>query len=368
MAITPNSTIRADDFINKSEKNATPSSDAGKVPKIEADGYVHPVFFKGFGGSGIDGALDTSGGTVDINLGGEQIVIKQYSSINIVTNNLTFSNPHANGTIVIIKCSGDATISATIDLKGKGATKELAGTSMIVEDGQGVGGGDKDDPVTPNTSVRSYTPFYATSINNIKLNKIYLCAGAGGGDGGNAYKSGDAVKSNGGNGGRGGGAIYMEIAGALNFTGTIDLRGDNGSNGFDAVVPSGPYEASSGGGGGGGAGGIGVIIAGTITSSSGTINTAGGAGGNGGSATAGGANDDSGYGRGGAGGASVLGIGGGNANANAGSGTAGGISGGGGGGNGVQRTSAGTGSGGTGGAGGSSYSTKLITTRTAMFT
>lgn len=46
MAIQSDSTGRADDFINESERNATPAEDAGRVPKLEGDAKLHPFFVR----------------------------------------------------------------------------------------------------------------------------------------------------------------------------------------------------------------------------------------------------------------------------------------------------------------------------------
>lgn len=46
MAIQAGETIEAADFINESERNATPANDAGKGIKLESDGYVDPDFIK----------------------------------------------------------------------------------------------------------------------------------------------------------------------------------------------------------------------------------------------------------------------------------------------------------------------------------
>lgn len=52
MSITPDSTARADDFINDSEANATPANDNGRVPKLEEvageNAKIHGRFIKHF--------------------------------------------------------------------------------------------------------------------------------------------------------------------------------------------------------------------------------------------------------------------------------------------------------------------------------
>lgn len=44
MAITAGQDVEATAFIDKSERDATPANDAGRVPKLEADGKLHPYF------------------------------------------------------------------------------------------------------------------------------------------------------------------------------------------------------------------------------------------------------------------------------------------------------------------------------------
>jgi hypothetical protein len=60
MSITAGSNALASDFINESQRNATPANDAGRAPKLEADGKVHPFFTRNAGtpnaGETINGA------------------------------------------------------------------------------------------------------------------------------------------------------------------------------------------------------------------------------------------------------------------------------------------------------------------------
>ncbi len=172
MAITSGQTASASDFVSSSSG----ASDSGKVCKLDSTGKISGTFLKaGFGGTGVDGALTISSGTTNIDLGGSQVFVKNYTSISITgTGALTFSNPHANGTIIILKSQGNVilTSSATrlIDLRLLGAT------------------------------------------------------------GGNAF-------SGSGKGGRGGGCMYIECAGSWNFTGTVDASGENfvANTGTDAL-------------------------------------------------------------------------------------------------------------------------------------
>lgn len=290
-----------------------------------------------FGGDGSDGSLDTSGGTVDIDLGNAAYVVKNYTDINVVTNNLTFSNPHANGTIVVLKSQGDVTISATIDASGIGAAAGNEGIGVITVppaggDAAGTGPGSAG---AGSTGVKF--------LQNLAGKMIKVTPGAGGGDGSEGANSGGGEA---GSGGRGGGGLIIECAGALDFSGTITVAGDAGSNASAAT-------SGGSGGGGGGAGGSAVIIYNTLTANTGTLVKDGGDGGDGGDE--GGSSSGQAGGGGGGGGSNVddggAGGDGGNAtgagsNGSAGGGTDGGAAG-------SAGSTAGTNGSGGGGGGGS---------------
>lgn len=340
------------------------------------------LLLREFSGSGADGALDTSGGTVNINLGGAAVVVKNYTSINVVTNNLTFTNPHTNGTIVILKSTGNVVISAGIVFSGMGAA---GGTGGAVGDGaDGTDGGAPTGQLTGDSAVNLFgtkgtgngagTPaggatakmlsFYA----NEKSNSIYMMCGAGGG-GGEAGKD-VALGTNGGaggNGGRGGGALAIFCGGSWNFTGTVTVAGLNGTAG--SASPNGAVDGGGGGGGGGGAGGMFYALYKTLVANSGTVTYSGGNGGNGGNGghDGGGSTQNGGCGGGGGGGyggsggtggsaagGTVAGTGGGGST---GSGANGGNSGGGG-----LHTSGGGGGGGAGGYSKIAANTYFLTT------
>lgn len=285
---------------------------------MEFDGSTFEVFAdntpqlsKGtFGGDGSDGALSTSGGTVDIDCSAAATVVKNYTSITVATNNLTFSNPNSRGTVVILKSQGDVTISATVDMSGMGAAGGAGATAAVdtnntggtgnsgwnnlhgavptggtggtgdhtqSTDGQGGGGagaaslsnngtdGEQNGGGSGNGTGGTANPVPYVLDANAKV--ILLVPGAGGGGGGN--DDDDA----GGAGGRGGGAILIECAGSLNFTGTITVAGDDGSDGSDDGDDSGS------GAGGGGAGGTIWILYNSLTANSGTLTVSGGMGG-----------------------------------------------------------------------------------------
>lgn len=235
------------------------------------NGYVQTTI-GAFGGDGSDGALSVSSGTTTIDLGGAAIFIKNYSSISITgTAKLAFSNPHANGTIIIFKCNGNVTITSStvpcIEVSSLGAaggagasTATTAGTAGTGGLGNifstGAGGGGVQSPTNTGGSAGTAVGSYSTRFFKV----ANLIVGAGGGGGGTGSGTG-------GTGGRGGGAFYLECKGSLNFTGTINANGANGGNGTNAA------------GGGGGGGGSVVMLYNSLTANSGTINTSKGTGG-----------------------------------------------------------------------------------------
>jgi hypothetical protein len=249
-----------------------------------------------FGGNGSDGALDTSGGSIEIDLGGLSYVVKNYTTINIVSNNLSFINPNANGTIIVIKSQGDVIISSTIDASGLGGN----GSSGIPSRGtvehiiSSSNGGNGGNSLPSGAGGTATTAIYLRS--DIAGKIITATPGAGGGNGGNAFISGT-----GGAGGKGGGALIIECGGAWNFTGTISVAGNDGENGTTGTGLNG----SGGGGGGGGAGGTLVVLYNELTANSGTVNIGGGNGGNGGNGSGSTSGTNS-YGGGGGGGGSLV--------------------------------------------------------------
>lgn len=200
-----------------------------------------------FGGTGVDGALTYSSGVNNIDLGGVQIFVKNFTSISITgTAKVTFTNPHANGTIVIFKSQGAVTLTSSqapmIDLSGCGGDVTTNGFAQFFATNKGSSG--------------------TAGIGNTFLPSLYfknipLFTGSGGG----TYPAGGA-------GGRGGGGLYIECAGLLNFTttGGISVAGKVGT-------------AHANYGGGGGAGGSCIILYNALTAKTGTILSNGGNGG-----------------------------------------------------------------------------------------
>ena len=296
-----------------------------------------------FGGTGSDGALSISSGTTTINLGATAYVEKNYTSISITgTGVLAFSNPHANGTTIVLRSQGNVTLTSStapmLDASGMGAATltqaaslgESASTIAAVGTVGSAGANASGGAAGAAYSVLALE-LYTDSSNKLLKRIVNLYPGSGGATGANGYVRA-GVAGTGGAGGRGGGALYVECAGALNFTTAsgISVAGASGSNGTTATGTC----ATGGGGGSGGRGGMFVMLYNTLTANSGTVNISSGAGGNGGNGiTAAGADQN---GSGGGGGS-----------------TAGGVSGAGtGGGDGVNAANGNNGSSGSGGGGG----------------
>lgn len=232
MTIVAGNDIVASDFISTSAG----AGDTGKVPKLNANGKLDRSFsIVAFGGTGADGALSISSGTTNINLGGAQVFIKNYTSISITgTGALTFSNPHANGTTILLKSQGNVTLTssaaACIDVSGMGAAGNTTG-----------------------------------SVGAPGLTMI---------------------------GGYGGAALYIECAGAWNFTGTIKNNGTDGQRIGSNTLATGITK--------GGPKGSTLVLYNTLTANSGTSQCNNGAdqAGTGGSIGGGGsnANGNDGYG------------------------------------------------------------------------
>lgn len=252
-----------------------------------------------FGGTGADGALTLTSGATNINCANAAVVVKNYTSISITgTGSLTFTNPHVNGTIVILKSQGAVTLTSStapmIAMQGMGASggggagaAGGAGVGGVGSAGQSTcyvpttcGGGGGANNSSSIASTAGTTPFFSSNLNLVGKYTQPFQVGSGGGGGGDGGLGGNS-------GGRGGGGLIIECAGAFNFT-TANGISVAGSNGTNAIV--------SGGSGGGGGGGFVYILYGSLVANSGTITVSGGVG-----ASSGGASCN-----GGAGGASQF--------------------------------------------------------------
>lgn len=298
---TPSSTNK---FVTNDD---TATTGANKVLRLNGSGKLAAgVENIKFGGTGADGALSISSGTTTVDLAGAQVVIKNYTSISITgTGKLAFINPHANGTIIILKSQGNVTLTSSnnplIDITGLGSTASILGNGTIRE--------------TPATALTPTAPTAGTGGSSVGLSKINsyksvkVWCGAGGATGGNSNPAGGI----GGTGGRGAGALIIEVGGAFNCTGTINAAGTVGANGAGSGSGysggggggGGSYVAgvngtdganigggAQGGGGGGGGGGVVLVIYNTLTADSGTYTITGGAGGTSGNGGTGGTGGD----------------------------------------------------------------------------
>lgn len=254
-----------------------------------------------FGGTGADGALAITSGATNIDLGSAAVVIKNYTSISITgTGSLTFTNPHTNGTYVILKSQGNVTLTSStapmIVGTGNGSIQESSAYSFLFTTpyggnaAAGAGGTAGGVPAFSTTALMLKSQLsgkYPLAILGAAGGQGTTSGGAsGGGGGGGATTAGSNGANSGGGGGangtggRGGGVVIIECAGALNFTTASGLSA-NGAAGVNAT--------GSAGGGGGGGGGTFLVFYNTLTANSGTITVAGGSGGTSGSGGAGGA-------------------------------------------------------------------------------
>ena len=253
----------------------------------EVVGYV-PTSGGSFGGDGSDGALEVSSGTTQIDAANAEVVVKNYTNVSITgTAKVELINPATNGTILILKSTGDVLITSStapcLDLSGCGAdggngagigadgNPGSAGTAIPYNltsptgGASGVSGGNGNGGTAPYASYDAEMAAYTRS-------NFYICGSGGGGGRGGASGSG-------GDGGRGGGCLVIECAGNLEFTVSngISVAGDNGVNG-----------TSDGGGGGGGGAGMALIFYKRVLAATGTVNVDGGDGGSSGGANSGG--------------------------------------------------------------------------------
>jgi len=303
-ANTTASTLNVNSLGTKSIKKVDGATDlvandikAGQIVRVVYDGtnfqMISPVGNSPirFGGTGADGALSITSGTTTIDCANAAVVVKNYTSVSITgTGVLGFSNPHANGTIVILKSQGNVTLTSSaspmINLSAMGAAGGTGNTGNGVIGSVGYGSDGVSIPTGALLTAHTQGAAGGASIFNngagavpsvaprlsyffsVYGKFVQLATGAGGGPGSATGGSGTA-----GNGGRGGGGLYIECAGAWNFTtsGGISVAGQAGANGGSS---------STGGGGGGGAG-LFVAVYVSLTANSGTVTVSGGAGGTG---------------------------------------------------------------------------------------
>lgn len=294
-----------------------------------------------FGGDGSNGSLVITTGTTTVDLGGNAYYELNYTSVSITGDgNLAFSNPHAKGSVVVIKSQGNITLTssstAVIDMKslggsgGSGGAINASGTNGTSIDDEDFGTivtfgalgtiptGGAGGVVFPDL----WLAYASNTSAKIRRRIISLKPGAGGGGGAGGATGTGGTSGTGGNAGDGAGALYIECGGAWNFTtGSIDLDGGDGANGVNGATATGGNDERAAGGGGGGGGGAGqlLVLYNSLTASSGSILLNGGNGGNGGNGAIGsrvtGGTTNGGGGGGGAANAIAAGGNGGNASA-----------------------------------------------------
>ncbi len=255
--------------------------------------FVNPSSIRPInGGDGSDGALTVSSGTTNIDLGSSAFFVKNYSSISITgTGKVTFTNPHANGTIIILKSKGDVTLTSSqapmIDASVLGANGGAgvsciasasasgntgnSGLSLLLSNAGGAGAtaGSVGAGGTATTLLYSGSSFTST-----KQKYALLSVASGGGSGGVTSPGGGGTSTSY-IGGRGGGTLVIECAGAWNFTTASGISVAGGS------PASGTTSGAGGAGGsGGGGGGYFLGIYNTLTANSGTVTVTGGTGSN----------------------------------------------------------------------------------------
>lgn len=246
-----------------------------------------------FGGTGADGALTVSSGTTTIDLGGLKYVVKNYSSIAITgTGKVTFSNAHANGTLIVLKSQGAVTLTSSqtpmLDGVGFGASGGAGSTNSSGNNATGANGsaglgvvyqtnfgtGSTGAGVGTGGALPTFALF--TSLTHPAFIKYGSVDGVGsGGGGGGVSGGGNSRVGTSGNGGNGGASIIIECNGAWNFTTAngVSVAGAGGTAGTNTSGAGGSI-----GGGGGGAGGFFLALYNTLTANSGTVVVSGGAG------------------------------------------------------------------------------------------
>ena len=143
---------------------------------------------KAFGGTGSDGALNVTSGTTTITVSSANVVIKNYTSINIdAGTGLTLDAAASGGTILYLKSQGDCTIAGNIGLDGLGASSAVSGYSIFDDSdhdgGNGATGATGAEAVGAAGLVLANQFFYAVAGNPYALyskNMVTACGSGGG--------------------------------------------------------------------------------------------------------------------------------------------------------------------------------------------
>jgi hypothetical protein len=262
------------------------SGTANNTTYLRGDQTWQPLVSTGkFGGTGADGALSITSGTTTVDLAGAAYYEKNYTTISITgTGQLVFINGATNGSTVVLRATGNValTSSATpnINVTGIGGAGGTAAnnTGALISSNPGSGIHNTGAPyrigLSANVAGQNGSNTGGFNWNRYAINgssaypidvtatvlpapSVYSFPLPGGGGSGAVFNSGGG--STGGDGGRGGGALSLECAGFLNFTGTIYSNGVAGGAGTAA--------------GGNGAGGQVRVLYNSLTSAAGTITT-----------------------------------------------------------------------------------------------
>jgi hypothetical protein len=206
--------------------------------------------------------LVIASGTTTLDLSGAAYFIRNYTSVSITgTGQLDFVNPHAAGTIIVLRSQGDTTLTSSalpaIDVSGLGSSDVMADPLLGGSCPTGLLHKENSDIACRRNSITQQeqylASYYLAPLEATRSLRLAV------GQAGAKYNV---------DGGRGGGALYIEVADQLDFTGTIYANGEPGGTG-----------AMVGFGSGGGSGGRVIIlynVAGVLT---GTMENQGGAGG-----------------------------------------------------------------------------------------
>lgn len=131
MSITTGQPTAASDFINNSQRNATPANDAGRVPKLESDGKLHANFIS-MAFAGVR-AIQTSGDTTGTTLSLLTFTAEDFDTDGFhdnATNPGRITIPSGMGGTYLIGASAEQTASRDQALKIKvNGTTEIAGNS-----------------------------------------------------------------------------------------------------------------------------------------------------------------------------------------------------------------------------------------------
>ena len=243
--------------------------------------------FLKFGGTGADGALTLTSGTTTINLGNANYFEKNYTSISITgTGTLAFSNPSALGTIIKLRSQSECTLTSSttpnIDVSGIGGSggSSQTGSNGLLRSGQGNGYNNTGGLAWSSYNSGNVAGQNGNNISDISQSLSYAVSSTavlsvavkggvnppisqtsqifpGGGGGGATSQLSTAS-----DGGRGGGALDIECAGTLVFSGSIWAKGATSTT----ATALGGY----------GAGGTVRILSNSITTNTGSISVASG--------------------------------------------------------------------------------------------